>query len=172
VGSRTSLLLKLAILGLLTMSTEVKRNQSDKTSASYNEEKVAEVKHVDLNNNVQARLVLDKLPKTVVFNVLHRIQNPLHGISKTDLLERVEKFTEEKGLKDRLDIFKKGALLAQNQRDFESIPELTEEDKEVIRRETTRMICLRSQSCSQLTDMLSARSLESVARSLSNSRHL
>jgi hypothetical protein len=35
-------------------------------------------------------------------------------------------------------ILKKGALLAQNQKDFENMPDLDEADKEVIRRETTR----------------------------------
>ncbi|KAF4622132.1 hypothetical protein D9613_009095 [Agrocybe pediades] len=103
------------------MSSEAKRNDSDNASGSYNEEKAAAaVKHIDLANNVQAR-----------------IQNPLYGISREDLLRRVEKFTEEKGLGDKFEIFKKGAILAQNPKDFEDMPELSEEDKEVIRRETT-----------------------------------
>lgn len=45
---------------------------------------------------------------------------------------------KEKGFEDRLELFQRGALLAQNPKDFESLSELTEAEKEVIRRETTR----------------------------------
>lgn len=44
----------------------------------------------------------------------------------------------EKGLEDKIDLFKKAALLAQNPKDFEHLDLLTEEDKVVIRREVTR----------------------------------
>ena len=53
-------------------------------------------------------------------------------------MRQVEEFTKEKGLDDKLELFQRAALLAQNQKDFETIPELSNEDKEVIRRETTR----------------------------------
>ena len=86
-------------------------------------EKVNDERKIDLTNNVQAR-----------------IQNPLHGISRGTLLDQVEDFAREKDLLDVVDILKKGALLAQNPKDFENIPELDEKDKEVIRRETTRIL--------------------------------
>jgi hypothetical protein len=35
-------------------------------------------------------------------------------------------------------LLKKGALIAQSPKDFESLPELDEADKAIIRRETTR----------------------------------
>lgn len=54
-------------------------------------------------------------------------------------MENVEEFVKEKGLEDKLGLFKKAALLAQNPKDFEKISGITEEDKEIIRRETTRM---------------------------------
>ena len=54
------------------------------------------------------------------------------------LLKQVENFVAEKGLQDKTDLFKKGALLAQNPKEFEKLDVLTEEDKEIIRRETTR----------------------------------
>ena len=54
-------------------------------------------------------------------------------------MENVEEFVKEKGLEDKLGLFQKAALLAQNPKDFEQIPGMTEEDKEVILRETTRM---------------------------------
>jgi hypothetical protein len=52
----------------------------------------------------------------------------------------VEEFVGEKGFNDRLKLFQKGALLAQNPKTFESIPELDEEDKAAIRREITRAL--------------------------------
>ncbi|KAK7456375.1 hypothetical protein VKT23_010623 [Stygiomarasmius scandens] len=76
--------------------------------------------HVDLVNNVNAK-----------------IQNPLHGIPKAKLLSQVEEFTREKGMDDLLPLFQKGALLAQKPKEFESMPELDEEDKAIIRREVT-----------------------------------
>jgi hypothetical protein len=41
-------------------------------------------------------------------------------------------------MEDLVDVLKKGALLAQNPKNFENMPELDEEDKAIIRRETTR----------------------------------
>lgn len=67
-----------------------------------------------------------------------RIQNPLAGIPRDVLLQKVDAFTKEKHLEDKSGLFRKAALLAQNPADFENIPELTEEDKYHIRRETTR----------------------------------
>ncbi|KAF8808916.1 sugar transporter [Phlegmacium glaucopus] len=83
-------------------------------------QKLEDAKHTDLANNVQAR-----------------IQNPLRGIPRAKLLQQVEAFLEEKGLEDKLDLFQKAALLAQNPKDFEELPELTEKDRAIIRRETT-----------------------------------
>ena len=53
-------------------------------------------------------------------------------------MRKVDLFVKDKGFEDRLELFQKSALLAQNPQDFENIPELTEAEKEVIRRETTR----------------------------------
>lgn len=56
-------------------------------------------------------------------------------------MKRVEKFTREKGLEDKIDLFRKGALLAQSQKGFETMAELSESEKELLRRETTRQSC-------------------------------
>ncbi|KAG6833160.1 hypothetical protein H0H87_010547 [Tephrocybe sp. NHM501043] len=96
------------------MSTE----KLEKEVAKHDEE---HQRKIDLANNVQAR-----------------IQNPLHGISKPTLLAQVDDFAKEQGMEDITYILKKGALLAQNPKDFENIEELDEEDKVVIRREITR----------------------------------
>ncbi|KAK2467513.1 hypothetical protein APHAL10511_000368 [Amanita phalloides] len=87
----------------------------DKGSVHENE------KHtIDLANNVQAR-----------------IQNPLYGIPKEKLLHQVDHFAHEKDMEDILPLLRKGALLAQNPKDFENMPELDEADKAIIRREVT-----------------------------------
>ncbi len=41
-------------------------------------------------------------------------------------------------MEDKVNLFKKGALLAQNPKDFEDISDLEEWEKEIIRREKTR----------------------------------
>jgi hypothetical protein len=71
---------------------------------------------------------------------LPRIYNPLAGLSKTQLFINVTHFCEAYGLEDKIDTFKKAALLAQSPLNFESIDELDEEDKYYLRRETTRKL--------------------------------
>ncbi|KAF7307941.1 MFS domain-containing protein [Mycena kentingensis (nom. inval.)] len=66
-----------------------------------------------------------------------KLDNPLRGISREQLLRDVELFAEEKGLTDLLPELQKGALVAQNPAAFESVDLLTEDDKYHIRRETT-----------------------------------
>ncbi|KAJ4000044.1 hypothetical protein F5050DRAFT_1804521 [Lentinula boryana] len=97
------------------MSTEKVHDAEKASIEDYREEH-----HVDLANNVNAR-----------------IQNPLHGIPKAKLMAQVEQFAREKGMEEQLPYLKKGALLAQNPKDFENIPELDEEDRAIIRREVT-----------------------------------
>lgn len=70
-------------------------------------------------------------------NANAKIQNPLYGLSRDDLLKRVGDFCKEKGFEDRLPLFTKAALLAQNPKGVETIEELDEEDRIAIRREVT-----------------------------------
>ncbi|KAJ5239291.1 hypothetical protein N7468_003910 [Penicillium chermesinum] len=70
-------------------------------------------------------------------NVNARISNPLAGVSKRDLYDRVDRFCQEFGFEAELETFRKGALASQNQTDFEGLGELTEDDKRHLRRETT-----------------------------------
>ena len=53
-------------------------------------------------------------------------------------MAQVEAFAREQGMEDIEPVLKKGALIAQHPSDFESLPELDETDKAIIRRETTR----------------------------------
>jgi hypothetical protein len=70
-------------------------------------------------------------------NAAAKLRNPLAGLNKTQLMVEVEEFAKEKDLVHALEDLKKGALVAQNPTGFESIEELTEDDKEILRRETT-----------------------------------
>ncbi|CAK5263682.1 unnamed protein product [Mycena citricolor] len=65
------------------------------------------------------------------------IQNPLHGLSRDVLLEKVEAFAREKDLVHILPTLQKGAFLAQNPLDFETMKQLDEADRAVLRLETT-----------------------------------
>jgi len=67
-----------------------------------------------------------------------RIYNPLAGITKVDLYDRVLRFCQEFGFEDHVETFQKGALVAQNQKEFENLSELTDDDKYHLRREYTR----------------------------------
>ena len=64
-------------------------------------------------------------------------KNPLASLSKEQLLADVEAFAQEKELEFILDDLKKGALVAQDPKAFESLDELSEEEKEWLRREKT-----------------------------------
>ncbi|KAH7159636.1 hypothetical protein B0J13DRAFT_110121 [Dactylonectria estremocensis] len=79
--------------------------------------------HDDLQTNLQAK-----------------IKNPLEGIPHDQLMRDVEAWTERKGLQEHLDIFKKGALVAQNPTGFRNIggdQKLSERECEVLEREVT-----------------------------------
>jgi hypothetical protein len=66
-----------------------------------------------------------------------KLKNPLSGIPRDHLMRDVETFANEKGLNEHVEDLKKGALVAQNPKMFESMPELDEEDKAALRLETT-----------------------------------
>jgi hypothetical protein len=64
-------------------------------------------------------------------------KNPLEGIPRERLLEDVDKFCTKYGLGEHKELFRKGALVSQNPQDVHDMPELTNDEKEAIRRETT-----------------------------------
>ena len=63
--------------------------------------------------------------------------NPLAKMSKEKLLADVEDFVNRYELSEHIEDFRKGALIAQNPHHLDDIDELTEEDRESIRREKT-----------------------------------
>jgi hypothetical protein len=64
-----------------------------------------------------------------------RIQNPLADIPKSQLLEHVERFAHQHNLTDALPQLSKGALVAQNPDNFDTIAELDDSDREALRTE-------------------------------------
>lgn len=64
-------------------------------------------------------------------------ENPLAGIPRERLLAEVEKFCKEYDLEDHLDAFRKGALISQNPSAALDLLELNEDERSIIRRETT-----------------------------------
>lgn len=66
-----------------------------------------------------------------------RPKNPLAELTREELFCDVEQFAQEKGLRDILSLLKKGSLIAQDPKRFEELPELEEEEKDVLRREKT-----------------------------------
>ena len=65
------------------------------------------------------------------------LANPLAGISRDQLLYDGEAFAKEHGLGHLVDEFRKGAVVAQDPLAFESLDILSEDEKEVLRREQT-----------------------------------
>lgn len=66
-----------------------------------------------------------------------KLKNPLARLTREQLLSDVEAFAREKDLEYILDDLRKGALVAQDPREFEQMDELTESEKELLRREKT-----------------------------------
>lgn len=67
----------------------------------------------------------------------YKLAHPLAGISQAELMDMGAAYACEHGMEDLQDEFRKGALLAQNPELFETLPLLTDEDKEILRREVT-----------------------------------
>ncbi|KAK4056872.1 hypothetical protein OIO90_002122 [Microbotryomycetes sp. JL221] len=87
---------------------------------SMDKQEKFQVEEVDINHNLSGK-----------------IQNPLHGLSREELFHKVDDFCRENDLDDEIELFRRGALVAQAPGDFENLTELTEEDRYHIRRETT-----------------------------------
>lgn len=64
-------------------------------------------------------------------------ENPLAGVPRETLLKNVEEFCQQNGLMDDIEIFRKGALVAQRPHAVQEMDDLTAEDKEQLAREHT-----------------------------------
>ena len=68
------------------------------------------------------------------------LRNPFAGKTEEDVLDDVDAFVEDKGLQDERETFRKGALLARVSHrvdGFESVKQLSEEEKDLLRHETS-----------------------------------
>ncbi|EEB96638.1 hypothetical protein MPER_04195 [Moniliophthora perniciosa FA553] len=66
-----------------------------------------------------------------------KLANPLRDLGHDKLIQDAKVFAETHGMEDLVLDFQKGALVAQDPTAFESLSMLTEEDKELLRREST-----------------------------------
>ncbi|KAI5856005.1 hypothetical protein BZA05DRAFT_442672 [Tricharina praecox] len=66
-----------------------------------------------------------------------RLANPLAGMSLEQLQEMGAKYARENGMEEYEMEFRKGAMLAQDRDAFETIPLLTDEERDILRREVT-----------------------------------
>ncbi|PWN50170.1 hypothetical protein IE53DRAFT_362588 [Violaceomyces palustris] len=66
-----------------------------------------------------------------------RLANPLKGLSRSEVVSRAQAFADQAGLSELRGTFAKAALVARDPYLFEEMPELDEDDKEALRRETT-----------------------------------
>jgi hypothetical protein len=65
-------------------------------------------------------------------NLPVRIQNPLAGLSKHTLLAEVKRFAETHDLVDIQPLLEKGALVAADPENYDSLPELDDQDREAL----------------------------------------
>ena len=97
--------------------------------------RTASVRHE--HNEIVGETEFSENRKGLPFRSYDKIRNPLSGISKPQLMSDVESFAREKDLMDSLSELQKGALIAQDPTRFEALEDLTEEDKIILRQETT-----------------------------------
>ncbi|KAL1389412.1 major facilitator superfamily domain-containing protein [Phyllosticta capitalensis] len=90
----------------------------------------ATAQHVDADEHASEDVNLNS-------NVEAKIKNPLAGISHGLLMSQVEDFANEQNMVDKMDLLKKGALVAQNPTEFESIEGLTQDERTALTREVT-----------------------------------
>nr|SIP56073.1 putative sugar porter [Yarrowia phangngaensis] len=101
-------------------------NVSDNTSENIPVNEKASNEHKELS----------KSPEELAASELDP-ENPLCRFNRQELLQLVDKFTEENDLSDKAEAFRKGALVAQNPQGFETIDMLDDNDRYWLNREIT-----------------------------------
>ena len=74
---------------------------------------------------------------SAISNINAKLSNPLAGLSHEQLMNNGAQFARTHDLGHLEDLFKKGALAAQDPTAFESISHFTETEKDIFRRELT-----------------------------------
>ncbi len=72
-----------------------------------------------------------------ISNINAKLANPLAGLSHEELMASGAEFARTHGMGHLEEVFKKGALAAQDALAFENIPYFTEDEKNIFRRELT-----------------------------------
>lgn len=90
--------------------------------------------HAELAREGRGVFYIDERPTNKLSAVF---ENPLAGVPRERLFEDVEKFCKQFGLEEHVETFKKGALVSQNPSGAQDLVELSQEEKEFLRREHT-----------------------------------
>lgn len=72
---------------------------------------------------------------TAAYQYELRIKNPLADLTKSQVLNDVEDFAQEYNMTDILPELKKGALVARDPEEFETVPDMTESEIDALRNE-------------------------------------
>ncbi|KAJ6258861.1 hypothetical protein Dda_5756 [Drechslerella dactyloides] len=94
----------------------------------------------DINDETSNPSAIDNSNLNDVHNmqkVSKKLENPLYDIPQSKLISLAEEFVQNNGLDEDKELFIRAALVAQNPRDYSSVPGLTDEEKEWIGMETT-----------------------------------
>ncbi|KAF9529267.1 hypothetical protein CPB83DRAFT_927280 [Crepidotus variabilis] len=114
------------------MSLELKPSVEEKTSIEASSDKGStDIQETNRGGSPEGEKV------NLTNNVNAKIQNPLYGIPHDKLLQQVDEFAEENDMQEILPLLRKGALLAQNPSNPQSIQELDADDLATIQREIT-----------------------------------
>lgn len=77
------------------------------------------------------------LPEKARRNINAKLANPLSGYTHNELMVMGATYARDHGMPDLEEDFKKGALIAQDPAAFETLPLLSDADKDILRREIT-----------------------------------
>lgn len=113
------------------IGSEIKVQKSEQ---SFDPSK-AQAAHAEYGGQLEAEE--EAIRHDIQHNASARIRNPLAGIPREMLERQVEGFVRDKSLEDISDDLRRGAILAQNPAEFETLDVLTEEERDAVRYEIT-----------------------------------
>lgn len=90
-----------------------------------------------VDHTVDTEHLKEESNKDLRTNFDGEIRNPLAGLSESELNSQVAAFCSQYDFNDKLEIFQKAAMVAQNPHAFETITVLSDDDKYHLRREIT-----------------------------------
>jgi hypothetical protein len=118
-----SLFFLLSLLPTLTLMSARDSDEKKSPVGSLHDEKPLPTPHVHVDSAIEG--------------INAKLSNPLAGLSHEQLMDNGAEFARTHGLGDVEDLFRQGALAAQDPLAFEGISHFTEEEKGIFRRELT-----------------------------------